>query len=83
MNNLKVFMSVYAKHLCEAVRNNPTEYAYPMSELPAVLDRMEKAFARKSFNKDGQAIKATCKELKIKHTYRDIETFLGYTEVAQ
>jgi hypothetical protein len=83
MNNLDKFMEVYTRHLKLAVESHPEEYVYSMDELFVVLARMRNAFAHKSFNKDSRAIKATCKELKIKHTYRDIETFLGHTEVAQ
>lgn len=83
MNNLDKFMEVYTRRLAEALMNEPHNYVWPASELPTVLAKMRNAFIRKSFNKDGYAIKMTCRELKIKHTYRDIETFLGYTEVKQ
>ncbi|MDD5186513.1 MAG: hypothetical protein PHS84_14760, partial [Paludibacter sp.] len=62
-------------------KNNPVEYAYPLSEVPIVVNKMKKAFIQKTFNKDGKAIKATCKALKIGYTYRDIETYLGYNEI--
>jgi hypothetical protein len=80
MNNLEKFMEAYERNLRLAIQGYPDEYAYPLSEADYVIQRMRVAIGKKSFNKDSRAIRATCKELKIKHTYRDIETFLGYTE---
>ena len=71
------FLTEYGKQLTHAVTTQPQEYAYPLSEVPLVIDKMGRAFLRGSFNKDGLALKATCKALKIKHTYRDIKTYLG------
>lgn len=79
MKNLEAFMTVYAKHL-EATRTKDTAgdyYCWPVSELPLVLGRMRQAIERGSFNKDSLAFKATCKELKIKHTYQAIRAFLS------
>lgn len=74
---LDTFMEVYSAELVRAVQTHPDLYAYPISEVPAVLIRMREAIKTGSFNKDGHAFKATCKSLGIKQTYRDIETFLG------
>lgn len=38
---------------------------------------MQEAFARGTYGKDTLAIKNTCKVLKIKHTYKAINTFLS------
>ena len=79
--NFNTFITEYAKQLTEVVKNNQNEYAYPVSEVPIVVQKMKIAFIKKTFNKDGKAIKATCKALKIGYTYRDIETYLGYNEL--
>jgi hypothetical protein len=79
--NFDTFITEYEKQLTEVVKNNQTEYAYPVSEVPTVVQKMKIAFIKKTFNKDGKAIKNTCKSLKIGYTYRDIETFLGYNEL--
>ena len=63
------FIEVYAEELARAVEQHPEEYCYPASEVPAVVGRMQAALLRGSYNKDGRAIKATCKRLGIKHTY--------------
>lgn len=76
-SNFELFISEYRKQLAAAIVEHPDEYRYPISELDAVMGRMSKAIASKSFNKDSRAFRATCKALKIKHTYRDIETFIG------
>jgi hypothetical protein len=76
-NNRELFKSTYAIELEASYRANPDAYSCTIHDLVEVLDRMYKAIDRGSFNKDSQAFKNTCKQLKIKHTYRDIETFLG------
>lgn len=37
---------------------------------------MRRAIRKNSFNKDGRAFKATCKRLKIAHTYKAINNFI-------
>jgi len=71
------FMVVYVEELTRAVTDYPDSYAYPVGEVPDVAGRMRAAFIKGSYNKDGMAIKRTCKRLGIKHTYRDINGFLG------
>jgi hypothetical protein len=75
--NFECFMDVYAEQLKIARTTHPELYAWSLDEMPKVLERMRLAVARGSFNKDSQAIKATCKVLKIKHTYKDIEKFIS------
>lgn len=89
---LAEFEKVYFKHLSTAVLEHPEDYpwAYGPTEIRGnlyskVLDRMSvlqvadkmiAAVERGSFNKEGHAFKATCKELGIKHTYKAIDEFL-------
>lgn len=75
--NFECFLEVYAEKLKEALKLHPEEYAWPESELPKVLERMRAAIERGTFNKDGHAFKAACKELKIKHTYKAIKEFIS------
>ncbi len=77
MNNRDLFKRTYLKNLAIAHVAHPDQYAWPLSELDTVSQRMFAAIDKGSFNKNSHAFKMTCKELKIKHTYRDIETFLG------
>lgn len=79
--NFDKFINEYSKQLTIAVNNYPSEYGYPIEYVPEVVNKMKVAFIRKTFSKDGKAIKATCKALKIGYTYRDIETYLGYNEI--
>lgn len=74
--NTEKFLEIYKKNLRKSHEENPQDYAWPISELENVFKRMSDAIERGSFNKDSKAFKQTCKELKIKHTYRDIENFL-------
>ena len=75
-SNLDRFCELYATNLEHAVREHPEEYAYPVETVPVVVSRMRAAFLRGSYNKDGRAIKATCKQLGIPYTYTAINTFL-------
>lgn len=70
------FFRVYEEELNKAVRQYPDDYAFPPSKVPEVVERMKAAFLRQSYNKDGQAIKATCKQLGIKYTYKAINEFI-------
>jgi hypothetical protein len=79
--NFDRFITEYEKQLAVAIQKYPVEYGYPVTEVPTVVGKMKVAFIRKSYNKDGRAIKATCKALNIGYTYRDIDTFLGYNEI--
>ena len=73
---LDQFIGIYEKALEEAVASYPGEYSYPLRLVPAVVNNMRQAIKRGSYNKDSRAIKATCKILKLKHTYKDIAQFL-------
>jgi hypothetical protein len=75
--NRSLFLAVYGEQLGLARVSNPQDYPWPASELPAVLARMAAALDRGSFNKDGRALRATCKYLGIKHTYGAINEFIN------
>jgi hypothetical protein len=73
------FIETYKQELIRSHNADPTSYAWPLSELDAVFERMRIAILRGSFNKDSVAFRRTCKRLGIKHTYRDIKAFIGDT----
>ena len=77
MKNLQVWMERFTVELETAIRTNPDEYCYGVEKIPEVCQRMQGAFERGSYNKDGAAIKACCKAFGIKHTYTAINTFLN------
>ena len=70
------FIAEYAKQLSLAVQNYPDEYVYPVAYVPVVVEKMRDAFRLGTFNKDGRAIKATCKALGINYTYAAINAYL-------
>lgn len=74
---METFMKVYKEELSGAVESFPNEYCYKKEDVPAVAARMYEAIKNGTFNKDSRAIKATCKELGIKHTYKDIARFIA------
>lgn len=76
MNKLDTLKQVYAANLKKSVVEFPTEYLWPIGDLPVVLTRMYQSIDKMSFNKDSRAWKSTCKELNIKHTYQAIAEFI-------
>jgi hypothetical protein len=71
-----LFAEVYRQELCNAKREYPLEYVWAITEVDCIANRMLNAIKTDTFNKDSRAIKATCKRLKIKHTYKAIKDFL-------
>jgi hypothetical protein len=76
VTNLDKWIEIYRGKLVEAVAENPEQYVYPVTEVSRVVARMRDSFERGSYNKEGRAIKATCKHFGIKHTYTAINQFL-------
>ena len=77
MTKLERFMEIYERHLRAAVVNHPDEYPWPPENVPTVAARMRIAIWARTYNKDGRAFKATCKELAIPWTYAGINGFVG------
>lgn len=76
MNNRDKFLKLYKENLIKSVIEKPDHYAWPLSELDLVFERMASAIDRGSFNKESPAFKATCKALGLKHTYTEINKFI-------
>lgn len=77
MSNRQFFKTIYMIELKKSHEQKPGRYAWPEGELMEVFGRMCTAIDKGSFNKDSDAFKRTCKVLGIKHTYRDIESFIN------
>ncbi|MFY4731225.1 hypothetical protein [Nitrospira sp. BLG_2] len=77
MSNFDTFVQIYTEELKNAVVNYPDEYGWPVENVPTVAQKMAVAFKNKTYNKDGRAIKATCKRLNIKYTYTAINEYLA------
>lgn len=73
---MKTWMTEYSKQLTRLITEDPQAYCWPASELPSVLAKMRVAFHNRNYDKDGGAVKATCKALGIKHTYTAINHFI-------
>lgn len=80
MSNMATFLAIYQEELEKAVREHPEEYHFPIEQVPRVVARMAEAFERKSYNKDGFALRGTCTRLGIKHTYAAINAFIQGSE---
>ena len=75
--NREKWDETYLEQLKLAIENYPDEYVYSADLVPVVYSRMTEAFSEGSFNKDGRAIKATCRHFRINHTYKAIKAFWG------
>lgn len=74
---LQRFVTLYEANLRAAIERHPDQYRYGVDRVPVVVERMTKAFVERSYNKDGFAIKWTCRELGIVHTYTAINHYLA------
>jgi len=75
-DRLSEWMEVYSKELLRAVEKYPEDYAYKADFVPVVCERMRQALISGDFNKEGRAIKATCKYFGISYSYKAINEFL-------
>jgi len=82
----------YRQQLQAAVNAKPTEYAFRPEHAPQVAARILTSMAASGahnappmfgINKDGRAMKATCKALGLKHTYTAINAYLRGEETPQ
>lgn len=79
---IDLFVAEYTRQLTRALTADAMrpaadrEYAYDLRAVPGVVEKMRAAFVRGSFNKDGKAIRATCKALGIPYTYAGIKNYL-------
>jgi len=67
MSNKELFREIYAKTLMADFTKHPTDYFWPLSELPTVVDKMTEACARGSAHLQSRAIKAAMKQLALKN----------------
>lgn len=74
--NVEKFFSVYSEKLRETVLENPKDYCWPVENVPVVVERMKNAALSKSFGWDSLSFKKTCKEIGIKHQYKEIIKYL-------
>lgn len=80
--SLETFITEYAKQLEHFVKEDEGKpmpdryYVFGVNQVPVVVERMKVAIAKGSFNKEGKAIKETCKVLGIPYTYTGIAAFV-------
>jgi len=72
------FVDTYGKCLADNMKNNPMAYAGTFKDtFETTFRAMQNAILKGTFNKDSESFKQTCKALKIKHTYKAIDEFIG------
>lgn len=78
MTNKELFQSTLISKLHELFANDPKYRMVSRSHTPSSLaKKLIEALQTGKGNKDGDAVKATCKELAIPLTYKAIEAFLN------
>jgi hypothetical protein len=75
-SNYDLFCEEYERQLAIAVAEHPGEYLFKQDRVSFVAGKMATAFKTGSYNKDGRAVKQTCKVLNIPYTYAGINQFL-------
>jgi hypothetical protein len=73
---LEQFREVYTAALTKAVLEHPSEYYWPVEQVPEVVGRMMKAIETNSYSHNSRAFKTTCKALGIAHTRKAILNYL-------
>ena len=84
MTNLDKFFDIYRVKLHEAIVNDPATYGFRDGSedehfrawADTVSARMKAASVAGTFNHDGPAFRATCKELGIKSTRKSILEYI-------
>lgn len=77
MSNREKFKQTYAEQLKIVREKNPEKYNKAERSSQSALGRMFAAIDRNAFNKEAPAFRDTCEALGVRHTYKDIENFLG------
>lgn len=78
---LATFMQAFRSNLAAAITENPHQYRYGLDNLDEVTRGMCNAVRLNGFDKDGRAMKATFKQLGIKHTYKALNEYLRQEDV--
>jgi hypothetical protein len=74
--NRELFTALYTENLFKCVKLYPDEYCYTNDQVISVARKMETAIVSGCYNKEGRAIKMTCKQLGIKYTYTGINEYI-------
>jgi hypothetical protein len=82
--NFRRWMDAYVPALYDAMHAHPDDYGLQPGQatdhlIAQTANMMRIGFQRKTYNKDGRAIRAVCKALRIKHTYAAINEFIGHS----
>lgn len=77
MANESFFFLLWSIYLKRCVQTNPEQYAYSINNIEPILQRMNKAVITRAYNKDGDALRLTCKALGFRNTYTAINEYLA------
>jgi hypothetical protein len=82
--NFKRFFDTYVPALADSMQSHPAEYGLRPDQVTdhivaQTANMMRLGFHRKTYNKDGRAIRATCRALGLKHTYAAINEYIGHS----
>lgn len=76
--NYAIFYNTYYPFLCDCIEHDP-DYSYTREhckDIKELAHKMTIGLVTGAANKDGKAVKLTCKALGIAHTYKAIKEFI-------
>lgn len=77
MTNAQRFRAEYERILLRNVKEQPSRYVYREDRVPEIAEKAVKALSEKTADIHAQTVRETCKNLRIKHTYKAIAEYLN------
>lgn len=75
MDNKEFFFENFREQLWIGAKEG--KYLWSINRLPQIFEKLKAAILSGNFDKDGFAVKQTCKILNIKNTYKAINEYLN------
>lgn len=76
MSNLDTFMTVLEEELRKNIERSPGSYSPEARDMSVAIPKYRAAILAGQMSKEGPAMKATCKRLKIRNTYEAIKSYV-------
>ena len=77
MTNKEIFLRTYTEELTMEVIRKPREFAYPATDAARIAEKMVTALGERRANLGSNAIRRTCRILKVQYSLSGISNFLN------
>lgn len=76
---IREFMEVYQRILTKNVTENPAMYTYGVDRIPDTVAKLTEGFIKSIYTVEinTPTFRLTCKEFKIRHTYKGMDAFFN------